>query len=59
MLKMLTFFIDELHKLLTRFSSGIKRSNQTIKDVSHLFSFELVREITSVKPDSRQIQVTP
>jgi hypothetical protein len=49
--------LDELHKLLTRFSSGVKRSVQKIKDVSHLLSVELVRETNNKTPDERQIQV--
>jgi hypothetical protein len=49
---------DELHKLLIRFSSGVKRSVQKIKDVSHLLSVELVRETNNKTPDERQIQVS-
>lgn len=48
---------DELQKLLIRFSTGVKKSCQKIKDVSHLFSLELVRDASCSKLDNREIQV--
>jgi len=51
-------YLDELHRLLTRFSTGVKRAVHEIKDVSHLFSFELVREeMNNFKPDNKEIQM--
>ena len=50
-------YLDELHKLLTRFSTGVKKVGQKIKDVSHLFSFDLVRDTAHIIPNPRQIQL--
>ncbi len=56
-------FLDELQKLMVKFTTGVKRYEQKIRDVSHLFAFELVSECSSQldgpnnKPDKQQIQV--
>jgi hypothetical protein len=48
---------DELHKLLIRFSSGIKRTLQQINNVSNIFSFEVIKESQKAYVDIRQQQV--
>ena len=37
-------FLDELQKLMIKFTTGVKRYEQKIKDVGHLFAFELVND---------------
>ncbi|CAF0715052.1 unnamed protein product [Brachionus calyciflorus] len=50
-------YLDELQKLLTRFSTGVKKAGQKIKDVSHLFSLELIKDQPNIKLDNKQIQL--
>jgi len=57
-------FLDELQKLMVKFTSGVKRYEQKIRDVSHLFAFELVNDCSTQlnddnkTPDSHQVQVS-
>ena len=59
----LFYRLDELQKLMTKFTTGVKRYEQKIKDVSHLFAFELVNDYSAQsnydnnnKQDKHQIQ---
>jgi hypothetical protein len=53
----IVFILDEFHKLLIRFSYGIKRSLQQISNVSNLFGFEILKEAPKQSKTSKEIQV--
>ena len=49
--------LDELQKLLTKFSTGVKKGCQKIRELSHLHPLQIKKEDLKHSLDKTQIQV--